>query len=75
MNVYGAMHYESVIQRMNKPNKIQGEQAGWLAPVPRPRGTQESSVQRMAVRLGDVVAEVRCQLQSRFASEPVATAC
>ena len=38
-------------------------------------GDRVSRARRMAVQLGDYVAGFRCLVQSRFATEPGATAC
>ena len=46
-----------------------------LAAAGRSKGERVSGSWHMAVQVGDYVARLRCQLQSRFASEPGATAC
>ena len=46
-----------------------------LAAASRPRKERMFGVRRMAVRLGDLVAGLRCRLESRWASEPAATPC
>jgi hypothetical protein len=38
-------------------------------------GDRVSSARRVVVQLGDYVAGFRCLMQSRFATEPGATAC
>ena len=51
-------------------------QAWWFAAASPSRGAQrESPVRRAAVWLEDMAAGLRCQLESRFSSEPAATAC
>ncbi len=51
-------------------------QAWWFAAASASRGAKrEWPIRRAAVWLGDIVAGLRCQLESRFASEPAATAC
>ena len=51
-------------------------QEWWFAAAPASRGsTREWSIRRAAVWLGDTVDGLRCQLESRFSSEPAATAC
>jgi hypothetical protein len=50
--------------------------AWWSSASAASRGAErESPIRRVAVRLGDFVAGLRCQLESRFAPEPVTTAC
>lgn len=46
-----------------------------LAASARSEDERGSGGRRMAMRLGDLVAGLWCQLQSRFATDPGATAC
>ena len=67
------------LEAQNRALQTEREQdrwAWWMAEAYASRGAkQESRIRRVAVWLDDVVAGLRCQLESRFASEPVATAC
>ena len=51
--------------------------ARWTAALSASRGARRSGtgIRQVAIRLGDLVAELRCQLESRFTSEPAATPC
>lgn len=50
----------------------QDRRAWWIAAASGSRG---AGIRQVAVRLGDLIAELRCQVESRLASEPAATAC
>ena len=53
----------------------QDRRAGWIAALSAPQDERESRIRRVAVQLGDFVAGLRCQLESRFATEQQAVAC
>jgi hypothetical protein len=53
----------------------QDRRAWWISAASAPRGAKRLGIRQLAVRLGDLVAGLRCQLDSRFAPEPVAKAC
>ena len=53
----------------------QDRRAWWIAAASGSRDAKESRIRRVAVQLGDLLAGLRCQLESSLASEPAATAC
>jgi hypothetical protein len=75
MNDYALIHSETQLRRRGLPCESEGRHVTRIAAAVRPRRAKESRIRRVAVRLGDIVAGLRCQVQSRFASEPAATAC
>jgi hypothetical protein len=82
MNNLAAVHLEMLARKRNEQYETEREQRESLYTLFRAPVAEDSAVRHMAGRLGefavglgDVVAGLRCQLQSRFASEPAATAC
>ena len=75
MNSLADLHFEQQIRRRGDPYETERERFASLVAASRSRDAQESRIRRMAVRLSDYVAGLRCQLQSRFALEPAADAC
>jgi hypothetical protein len=57
--------------------EAEAQQERWarLAAAGRSQLAREPGIRRMAVRLGDFVAELRCLWESHFASEPAAMEC
>jgi hypothetical protein len=75
MNDYALIHNETRLRRRGLPYESEGRHVAGIAAAVWPRRAKESRIRRVAVRLGDIVVGLRCQVQSRFASEPAATAC
>lgn len=76
MNDYAEMHFETQIRRRGLPYESEGRQVARIAASLRPRrAKKESRIRGLAVRLGDLVAGLRCRLESRLASEPASTPC
>jgi len=73
MNSYAEVNLEMNLRRRGLPYETEREQQARLYTLFRSPVPEESGIQQIAVRLGDLVAEVRCRLQSRFASETAAT--
>jgi len=55
--------------------EVEQDRMARLAAAGRSKGQGVSGGRRLAVQLGDYVAGLRCLVQSRFATEPGATAC
>ena len=72
MNSLADLHAEQQLRRRGCPYENERERMARIVAASRSRDAKESRIRGMAVRLGDFVAGLRCQLQSRFASEPVA---
>ena len=80
MNSLAEVHYvvrfETEAQNRDLQTKREQDRwAWWMAAASAPRRARGWSIRQVAVRLGDFVGGLRCQLESRFASEPAATAC
>jgi hypothetical protein len=76
MNRLADVHFELLLEkRGGMPYEPEFEERAKLVAASRPRGERSPALRQMAVRLGDFLAEVRCQLESRFSAEPRATAC
>ena len=76
MNSYAEMHFETQIRGRGFPYESEGKQVARIAASLRPRrAKKESRIQHVAVWLGDLVAGLRCRLESRLASEPAPTPC
>ena len=55
--------------------ELEPDRLARLAAASRPRKERRLSVRRTVTGLGDLLAGMWCQLQSRLASEPEAMAC
>ena len=75
MNSYAEMDFENQLRSRGLPYESEGKKVARIAAALRPRRTKESRIGRVAAQLGDFVAGLRCRLESRYASEPAATAC
>jgi hypothetical protein len=82
MNNLAAVHLEMQARKRNEQYETEREQRTSLYTLFRAPVAEDSTIRHMAGRLGeltvglgDFLAGLRCQLQSRFASEPAATAC
>ena len=75
MNSLADLHFEQQLRRKGYPYENERERMARIIAASRSRDAKESRIRRLAVRLGGFMAEVRCQLESRLASEPAATAC
>ena len=76
MNHYAEIHFETRMRRIGLPYESEGRQVARMAASLRPRrAKKESRIRRIAVRVGDLIAALRCKLESRLASEPTATPC
>jgi hypothetical protein len=75
MLTYGGVLLEMEMRQKSLEAEARQERWARLAAAGRAHKVREPGIGRMAVRLGDFVAGLRCQLQNRFASDPAATAC
>ena len=76
MNSHAEMHFETQIRRRGLPYESEGKQTARIAASLRPRrAKKESRIRHVAVWLGDLVAGLRCRLESRLASEPAPKPC
>ena len=82
MNNLAGVHLELLARKRNQQYETEREQRASLytlfrAPVAEESATRQipARLSEFAVALGALVAGLRCRLESRFASEPVATAC
>lgn len=70
------VRFELEAQHRNlQTEREQDRWAWWMAAASEPRRARGAGIRQLAVSLGDYLAGLRCQLESRFASEPAATAC
>ena len=69
MNSLSEVHLEMNLRKWQTRNREQRER---LYTVFRSPAAKDAGIQQIAGRLVDFVAEVRCQLESRFASETAA---
>ena len=76
IEVQYAVRFEREAQNRDlQAEREQDRWAWWMAAAAAPHDAKESRIRRVAVQLGEFVAELRCQLESRFAPEPDAMAC
>lgn len=75
MYTFAYMLFEMKLRQQDL--RSEAGQDGWArqAAGARVSGQTLDGIRRTAVRLGDIVAGLRCQLQSRFASDLEAAAC
>ena len=71
MNSLSEVHLEMNLRKW----QTEREQRERLSTLFRSPAAKDAGIQQIAGRLVDFVAEVRCQLESRFASAQTATAC
>ena len=80
MNSMAEVHYtirfeEEARRRAQQTKLEQGQWEWWMAAANAPRRSRGLSIRQAAVSVGDFLSGLRCQLESRFASQPAATAC
>lgn len=75
MNTFADVVMEAELRQ--KSFRAEAEQQRWVrqAAEARVRGETWDGLRRSAVRLGDIVAGLRCQLRSRFATQLDPAAC
>lgn len=71
-----AIRFEAEAQRRVLQTKLeQGRWEWWMAAAAVPRRPRGLSIRQVAISFGDFLSGLRCQFESRFASQPAATAC
>ena len=75
MYTFSYMLFEAKLRQQNLWSEAEQERLARQAAGARVSGQTADGIRRTAVRLGDIVAGLRCQLQSRFASDLEAAAC
>jgi len=75
MQGWGDAMFEMEYRTRSIEAELEQRQLARLAAAARSKDGMVSQSRRMAVRLGDLLAGLWCQLQSRSATEPDAAAC
>jgi hypothetical protein len=75
MYTFADVLYEMKLRQQDLRSEAEQERWARQAAGARVSGQTLDGIRRTAVRLGDIVAELRCQVQSRFDSNLDAAAC